>query len=127
MGQITKEIHVITENRPGTLAKVAAPIKEAGVGITAACAWGEEKGAHFYFLTDNNGKAVEALKKAGLDPSEREVVTTTLTHKVGTLAEAAQKLGQAGVDIDYCYVTASGGSALAVFATKDNKKAASLI
>ena len=70
---------------------------------------------------------LDALKKAGFSPEEQEIVTTTLVNRVGTLAEAAQKLGQGGVDIQYCYMTVSGENAVAVFATNDNKKAAGLI
>lgn len=128
MGQLAKHVFVGSENKPGALAKVTAPIKEAGVSLTGCCAWGEgpEK-ANFALLTDNNAKAIEALKKAGYRTEEQEVVTTKLANRVGTLAEAAHKLGQAGVDIQFCYMTVTGTEALAVFATNDNKKAAGLI
>ncbi len=127
MGQLTKHVYVKSDNKPGTLAKVTGALKEAGVSITGCCAWGEGATANFMLLTENNAKAIEALKKGGYKPEEQEVVTTTLQHRVGSLAEVAQKLGQAGVDIQFCYVTASGGDALAAFATNDNKKAAALI
>jgi hypothetical protein len=127
MGQMVKQIFVETDNKPGMLAKVMAPLKEAGVSLTSCCAWGEGGKAHFAFLTENNAKAIESLKKAGLSSKEMDAVTTTLAHRVGSLAEAAQKLGQANIDIQFCYVTASGGNALAVFATNDDKKAAGLI
>lgn len=127
MGQIAKHVSVSADNKPGMLAKVTAPLKEAGVSVTGCCAWGEGAKANFLLLTEDNAKAMDALKKAGFTPTEQEAVTTTLAHRVGSLAEASQKLGQAGVDIEFCYVTASGGNALAVFATKDNKKAAGLI
>ncbi|HSA59712.1 MAG TPA: hypothetical protein VLJ37_08515 [bacterium] len=127
MGQIAKHVWVKAENKPGTLAKVTAPLKEAGVSITACCAWGEGNQANVTLLTENNAKAIEALKKSGFSPTEQEVVTTVLPHRVGSLAEAAQKLGQANIDIQFCYGTTSGGNALAVFVTNDNKKAAGLI
>ena|SRR5579885_755167 len=127
MGQVAKHVFVGADNKPGTLAKVTAPLKEAGVSLTACCAWGEGNKANFALLTENNSKAIEVLKKAGYKPEEQEVVTTMIPHRVGSLAETAQKLGQAGIDIQFCYVTAAGGNALAVFATNDNKKAAGLI
>lgn len=127
MAQLTKEISLKSENKPGMLAKVTSSIKEAGVSIVAVCAWGEGNQANFLLLTENNAKAVEALKKAGLSPSENEVVTAALPHKVGSLAEAAQKLGQGGIDIKYCYVTAAGGPALFVANTDNNRKAVELL
>lgn len=127
MAQLVKEISIKSENKPGMLAKVTGPIKEAGVSIVAACAWGEKDKANFLLLTENNAKAVEALKKAGFSPSENEVVTASLPHKVGSLAETAQKLGQGGIDIYYCYVTAAGGSAVFVANTNNNRKAVELL
>lgn len=127
MGQLAKHVFVGAENKPGTLAKVTAPLKEAGVTITACCAWAEGAKANIALLTEDNHRSIDVLKKAGYAPTEQEVVATTLPHRVGSLAEAAQKLGQAGIDIQFCYVTASGGNALAVFATNDNKKASGLI
>jgi hypothetical protein len=127
MGQLAKHVWVKSANKPGMLAQVTAPLKEAGVSITACCAWGEGDQANFTLLTENNAKAVDVLKKAGFSPTEQEVVTTTIPHRVGSLAETAQKLGQGGIDIQFCYVTASGGNALFVAATNDNKKAAGLI
>ena len=123
MATLGKELFVTTDNKVGTLLKVAAPIKEAGVSIRACCAWGDGTKANFLLVTDNNDKANQALKKAGLSPQESEAVLTELPNRIGSLAEAAQKLANAGVDIDHCYVSASGGQALAVFATKDNAKA----
>jgi hypothetical protein len=127
MANLVKEISISTENKPGMLAKVSSPIKEAGVGITACCAWGEGEKANFLLLTDNNQKAIEALKKSGFSASEKETVAVSLPHKVGALAEAAQKLGQAGIDIQYLYVSAAGPSALVVFSTNNNRRAVEVL
>ncbi|MBI2083560.1 MAG: hypothetical protein HYT76_08315 [Deltaproteobacteria bacterium] len=127
MGQIQKEISVTAENKPGTLAKAAGCLKEEGVSIQAACAWGEGGKATFMFLTDNNTKAMEALRKGGYSATEEEVVTSVLANRIGSFAEATHKMGQAGIDINYCYVSASGPNALAVFATNNNQKAKGLL
>jgi len=123
MASLSKELMVITENKVGALAKAAGVVKEVGVSIRAVCAWCEPGKANFLIVTENNDKASEALKKAGYKIEEHEVVLADLQNRVGSLAEATQKIAQAGVDIDHCYVSASGGQALAVFCTKDNKKA----
>jgi hypothetical protein len=127
MAKLVKEIHISTVNKPGTLARVTEPLKNAGVNLTAICAWGDGEKGMLMFLTDNNAKATEALKKAGFAPSEQEVVTTTLANQVGTLDQAAQKLARAEIDINYCYFTAAGDKALGVFSTKNNKKASELL
>lgn len=127
MATIGKEIVVTWENKVGALMRVTAPIKEAGVSIRAVCAWGEGGKATFFLVTDNNDKAEQALKKVGCSTGQREVVLVELSNRIGALAEASQKLANAAIDIDHCYVSAHGGQALAVFATKDNAKAVKIL
>lgn len=127
MANLQKEIWVSAENKPGTLARVAGCVKEAGVSITGVCAWGEGGKSNFCLLTDNNSKALSALQKAGHNAREQDVVCCTLQNRAGTLAECCQKLGQAGINIERCYVTASGSNALLCLVTNDNQKASQLI
>lgn len=123
MANLTKEISVTTENKSGALAKAAGCLKEANVSIQAVHCWDKGKEATFMFLTENNPKAVEALKKGGYKPTEREVVCCNLENRVGSFAEATQKLAQAGLSLEHCYVTATGSKALCVFWTNNNQKA----
>ena len=123
MATLGKEIVIAGENKIGALSNVTAPIKKWGISIRAVCAWGDGGKASFLLVTDNNDKATEVLKQAGYGVQQNEVVLADLPHKVGALAEAAEKIAGAGVDITHCYVSASGDQALAVFATKDNQKA----
>lgn len=127
MVTLGKEIIVTTENRVGTLAKATAPIKEIGVSIRAVCAWGEGGKANFLIVAEESDKAEQALKKAGYSTKQNEVVLAELPNRIGALAEASQKLANANIDIDHCYVSAHGGQALAVFATKDNAKAVKIL
>ncbi|OGQ66366.1 MAG: hypothetical protein A3F89_01510 [Deltaproteobacteria bacterium RIFCSPLOWO2_12_FULL_50_11] len=127
MAKIAQEITLTTKNEIGTLAKVTGPIKEIGVNIKAWCAWAEGDKGQFRLVTDNNARAIEALKKAGFKTQEKEVIITTLSNKVGTLAEGAVRLAEAGVDVEYCYASAAGNEALVVLATKNNAKVIGLL
>ena len=124
---LAKELWVTTQNKAGTLAKVCAPIAEAKVNIWALCAWkdADNNTATFMMITDNNAKACGVLAKAGFNTEEKDVVVTTLEDKPGTCWNAAQKLSQVGVDINYWYYTTCGGECPGriVFSTKDNNKA----
>ncbi|MFH0799234.1 MAG: ACT domain-containing protein [Pseudomonadota bacterium] len=123
-----KELNVVADNKPGTLARVTAPIAEARVNINAFCAYTEGNKAHFLIITDDNAKAIENLKKADLEISEREVVVVETSNEAGTLFRSAQQLAKAGVDLDYCYATAGAqGSTWIVFATKAIEKAMNVI
>lgn len=127
MARLGKEINVVTDNKVGVLAQVTAPLKEAGVNIEALCGWGEEDEGNILLVTNDNAKGIEALSQAGFSPTEKEVVLVELDNQVGTIAEAGQKLSEAGVHITYCYVSAVGPKALAVLATRDNAKAVEVL
>lgn len=123
-----KELKVVTDNKPGTLAKVTAPIAEARVNVNACCAYAMAKKAEFLFITADNEKAKQNLKKAGFSVAERDVIVVETSNEAGTLFRAAQQLAQAGVDLEYCYATAgSHGNTWIVFATQAIEKAMNVI
>ena len=125
--KLGKEIILDTGKETGVLAKVTGSIKEAGVNIIAWCAWEESAKGSFRIVTDNNGKAVEALQKSGLKPQQQEIILATLGNKVGTLAEKGQKLAGAGININYCYASVQGNEALMIISTSDNTQALGIL
>ncbi|MBI1908836.1 MAG: hypothetical protein HYS22_01535 [Deltaproteobacteria bacterium] len=129
MAKIVKELSAHCPNKVGTFAKACGAIKEANVNIEAACAWGEKQDAVFHIVTANNTRAKEALEKAGFQVEENEVVMADLAFRVGSLAEASQRLAGAGIDVNYCYCSTgeTASTAHGIFNTKDNKKAAGLV
>lgn len=125
-----QELKVVADDKPGTLARVTAPIAEARININAFCAYRSGGGkAEFLFLTANNAKATDCWKKAGFRAQSRDVVVVETTNESGTLYHAAQQLAQAGVDLDYCYATAGTlpGSTWVVFGTPTVEKALNVI
>jgi hypothetical protein len=124
MAKVVKELLAVTPNRVGMLAEVSGAMAENGVNITAICAYGMGGKAYFMMLTDNNRKAVKALKARRFKVSERDVVAVELANKVGMAERLANKLARAGVSLDRCYgSTGNGTKALLVFSTKSLKKA----
>ena len=77
-------------------------------------------------VTDNPAKAAKTVTGLNLRFSEEEVVGVVLGNKPGTLAEAAGKLGNAGININHGYCGAEEGSKkqLVVFSVNDPKQAA---
>lgn len=124
----TKELKIVAENKPGMLARVTAPIAEARVNINTCCAYVMGGNAEFLFITADNDRAKENLKKAGFAVTEHDVLVVETSNEAGTLFRAAQQLAQAGVDLDYCYATAGiHGNTWIVFATKAIEKAMNVI
>lgn len=123
-----KELGVKTGNKKGELARVTGPMAEAKVNVTALCGVGQGSDGWFWFVTDNNGKAREALAKAGLQVTERDCCCLELADKPGTCWEAATKLANGGLNIDHWYYSCSGAPSAKIYFSCDNcQKAAQLL
>lgn len=119
-----KEIVATTPNKVGMLAKITNAISDAGVNIIAISAHTTGNKAKFMIVTEDNQKAMRALRKKKLIVGEGDAVSVTLSNKVGSARELANKLAKAGIDLNYCYgSTGNGSESLMVFSTKDVKKA----
>lgn len=119
-----KELQVITPNEPGILGRVLGTLANAGVNLRALCAYSEDEKGTFLLLTSNNKKAEEALKSLGYEVTENSVVIVEIEDRIGAGAEVGALLGNAVIDVHYCYGSSIGaGKALLVFNTSDNEKA----
>lgn len=118
------ELRVITPNEPGILGRVLGTLANSGINLKALNARADESRGIFLILTSDNSKAEKCLKALGYEVSTNSVVTVTIEDRVGSGAEIGALLGNAIIDIDYCYGSSAGiGKALLVFKTSDNKKA----
>lgn len=118
------ELDVTTPNEPGILGRVLGTMANAGVNLKALCAYSEGDRGRFLLITSDNKKATTALKSLGYDVKVNKVITCEIGDRIGAGAEIGALLGNAAIDVEYCYGTSSGlGRALLVFKTNDNKKA----
>lgn len=121
---IETELHVITPNEPGILGRVLGTTANAGVNLRALSAYSQEQEGHFLLITSNNKKAETALRALGYKVKTNSVITIEISDRIGAGAEIGALLGNAVIDIDYCYGTSTeAGRALLVFKTNNNKKA----
>ncbi len=117
------EIHVITPNEPGILGRILGTLANVGVNLMALRAHSEKNIGNFLLITSDNVKAEKALKGLGFKVKTNTVVTAQIEDRIGAGAEIGALLGNAAIDIDYCYGTSTGtGRALLVFKTNNNKK-----
>lgn len=118
------ELYVITPDEPGILGRVMGTLANAGVNLKAIYARSERGKGIFFLITSDNKKAEKALKGIGYEVTTNNVVTVEIDDRLGAGAEVGALIGNAAIDIDYCYGTSAGGvKALLVFQTNDNKKA----
>ncbi|MBU0634681.1 MAG: hypothetical protein KKB82_08025 [Candidatus Omnitrophica bacterium] len=121
-----KEIHVVADNKIGTLSDISQWLADKGINIKAVCAYVDTGKAHFLFVTSDNRKAMEILRAKSLDVNEEEVIVLEMQDKVGILKDATKKLKSAEVDIKYLYgttISTANAPATIVLAADDNGKA----
>src|SRR6266568_1515697 len=122
----TKQLTVLCENRPGTLAHVARVLGDAKVNILAFLTTTSGAEGSVQLVVDNANKAKKALGGAGLSYTEADVIHVELPHQPGALGYFAGKLAAKEINITSAYATTVKGSrkARAVFAVSDLDKAA---
>jgi hypothetical protein len=93
------------ENTPGSLARVAAAISDAGVNIAAATCVGPGSNAELHILVKHAEAAKHLLALSQLAVSrEREVVVVSVENRPGVLADLTRRIAKAGVNLDLVYV-----------------------
>jgi hypothetical protein len=121
-----KEIVVRVINKIGVLSDMSTTLSDHGINIQAVNGYAVENIATIRFFTEDNVRAIEALKKSGYtDTKEKEVVVLELENKIGSLKNITSRLAKEGIDIIHIYgIACSGGCpAKIVFSTSNNEKA----
>lgn len=102
MERIT-EIFVVLENRPSTLGELCSHLAENDINIEAIGVFQDT--AKLY--VKNVSKATKLLSRLNYTTELRDVLKVELENRPGALAEVTTKLGNKGVNIEYCYGTLS--------------------
>ena len=87
-------------NKPGEFARHAGEIAQRGINLdnVVCLGIGDRGGAAFYARNESGLRS--ALNDAGIGFREISIVAAKLEDKPGTVAEAARRLGDAGVNIE---------------------------
>jgi hypothetical protein len=116
------------KNRPGEFARVAEAIAHKGINITAFSGATCGGSGSLALLTNDETGTRNALREAGVEAREIELVSTTLEHQPGTLAKAVRKLADAGINIEAALpIGMESGRVTLGFATDQPAKAKSLL
>ena len=99
------DLVIDVENTPGSLARIAAAISDAGVNIAAATCVGPADRAELHILVPRAGAARHALAISHVGVTrEREVIVVDVQDRPGVLADLTRKIARAGVNLDLVYV-----------------------
>ena len=120
-----RELCVHHANSPGQLGRLSSILGDAGINIEGFGVW---KGETRLFVTDVD-RASELLTEEGFRCQTADVLRLHVPDEPGNLAEVAQALGDAGINIDYAYTVTSSvpGEAAFVLAVIDPGSAEDLL
>lgn len=111
-------------NKPGELARVAEAIAEKGIDITGFSGATCGDSGTVTIVTNDEAGTQKALAQGGVKHRTVELVSTSLANRPGTLATAARRLADAGVNILAAMPTGmTGGNVQVAFATDNPAKA----
>jgi hypothetical protein len=101
--QITKQLAIFLDNRPGTLARLADALGEAKVNIYAISTSDTVDHSVIRLVVSDYRKALNVFEEHGTLVVEDDVIMIDGSNKPGELARIAHRLAEAKVNIEYCY------------------------
>ena len=126
----TRELSIRMEDRPGTLGKICRFLADREVNILAFQAVPlPDKKTLVRLVVDNPAAAKKAFDSEHLDCTEAEVVQVRLANRPGALAQAASRLGEANININYGYCGVEGNkdTPVLIFGVEDTGKATKIL
>lgn len=123
--QLAKQLAVFLDNRPGTLGRLCEALAEAKINIFAISSSDTVDHIVFRMVVSDTARAKRILDERGTLVVATDVLLIDGVNKPGSLAEIANRLGAAKINIEYAYSathpTAQKG--LLILRVSDPKKA----
>ncbi len=122
---ITKQLALFLENRPGTLARVCDALSKEKINIYALSTSDTVDHSVVRMVLSDPMRALHLFEEHGTLVVEDDVLMIDGDNKPGSLAEIARRLSQAKVNIEYAYCATSPASkkGLLILRVSDAKKA----
>lgn len=107
---IIKQISVFMENRTGTLNEVLEALSGQEINIRAMSVADTADFGIMRMIVSDPAKVERILREAGFVVKTTDVLALSITDEPGGLLTKVQKLGNAGINIEYIYAFASTNS-----------------
>ena len=101
--QITKQLAIFLDNRPGMLARVADALAEAKINIYAITTSDTVDHSVIRLVVSDYRRALHVFEAHGTLVVEDDVLMIEGSNKPGEMARIAHKLAEAKINIEYCY------------------------
>jgi hypothetical protein len=123
--EITKQLAIFLDNRPGTLARLADALAEAKLNIYAISTSDTVDHTVIRLVVSDYRKALHVFESHGALVVEDDVVMIEASNRPGELARIAHRLAEAKVNIEYCYSATPSGAkkGLLIIRVADPRKA----
>ncbi len=120
-----KELFVVVENTPGALGKLLGHLVKEKINIEAVGLFQDIAKLSVSDLS----KATKILLRQKYQVETREVLRLELDNNPGSFAFVVSRLGNAGINIDYCYGTVAKGqnTAALIIDVKDLNRAMAVL
>ena len=101
--QITTQLALFLDNRPGMLARVCDALSETKINIYAITTSDTVDHSVIRMVVSDTRKTLLMFEERGTLVVESEVLMIEGSNKPGSLAQLAHKLADAKNNIEYCY------------------------
>jgi len=107
MVKIAAQFAMFLDNRPGTLARACQALAAAHINIVGLSMLDTVDHAIVRIVVDQPKEAERVLSRLQIAVQKRDVLVVDLPNEAGALATVAQRLTEAGINIEYAYCTVS--------------------
>lgn len=104
MLMMMRQFEIYVQNRPGEVAWIAEILAKNSVNIRGISTDLGSNRPMIRVITDDENSARSALKNAGLEFSERDVLVVSLSDRPGELSKLTKKLARAGINIESIFI-----------------------
>ncbi|MDB6032588.1 MAG: Amino acid-binding domain protein [Verrucomicrobiales bacterium] len=101
--EITTQLALFLDNRPGMLARVCEALSEAKINIFAITTSDTVDHTVIRMIVSDPRKALLLFEERGTLVVETEVLMMTGDNRPGALAKISHRLGEEKINIEYCY------------------------
>ena len=120
MIKIETQLAVFMDNRPGMLARICQALAKAKINILALSILDTVDHAIVRMVVDNTKEAEKVLADMHAMVQGREVVFMDVPNEAGALAKIAERLAEAGINIEYAYCTTSPSNTAGALVLRTN-------
>jgi hypothetical protein len=102
---MAKDLTIVLEDRPGTLADMGEVLGKAGINIEGSCGFTSQGKGVIHILVEDAAAARKALEAAKIHvQEERDVLVLNIADRPGEFGRLSRKIANAGVNINLSYL-----------------------